>query len=127
MDHCLKRLKVIEQEYTSIAQVSTETLVVFFSSATSPPPPESIPHFPHNVYYVDTCVLYKWLLVSQWGMMSHKSIPFLVDYIVKKIHIDPKILKIVQLSEMFLLDTDGPFLRTKNKLHKRESYFWGQM
>ena len=40
--------------------------------------------FPHNVYNVDTRVWYKWRLVSRGGTMSHKIIPFFVDYIVKK-------------------------------------------
>ena len=40
--------------------------------------------------------------------MIHKIIPFLVDYIVKNGHIDPKISKIIQNSEIFLPDTDEP-------------------
>ena len=40
--------------------------------------------------------------------MSHKIISFLVDYIVKNCHIDPKISKIIKHSEIVLPDTDGP-------------------
>ena len=40
--------------------------------------------------------------------MPHKLISFLVDYIVKKCHIDPKISMIIQHSEIFLPDTDDP-------------------
>ena len=73
----------------------------------------NIPHLkiktllPHNVYNAHTRVWYKWRLVSRWGM-SHKIIPFLVDYIVKHGHIDPEISKIFQHSEIILPDTDGP-------------------
>ena len=42
------------------------------------------------------------------GAMFHKTIPILVDYIVKNGHIDPKISKINPNSEIFLPDTDDP-------------------
>ena len=45
------------------------------------------------------------------GAMSQKIIPFLVDYIVKNGHIDPKISKTIQHSEIFLPDTNGPLSR----------------
>ena len=45
------------------------------------------------------------------GTMSQKIIPFLVDYIVKNGHIDPKISKTIQHSEIFLPDTNGPLSR----------------
>ena len=67
---------------------------------------------PHKVYYVDTRVWYKWCLVSRGGgTMSQKIIPFLVDYIVKNGHIDPKISKTIQYSEIFLQGTNGPLSR----------------
>ena len=40
--------------------------------------------------------------------MSQKIFPFLVDFIVKNCHIDPKILKTIKRSEIFLPDTNGP-------------------
>ena len=40
--------------------------------------------------------------------MFHKTIPYLVDYIVKNSHIDPNISKIIPNSEIFLPDTDDP-------------------
>ena len=40
--------------------------------------------------------------------MSHKIMPFRVDYIVKNDHIDTKFSKIIQRSEIFLQDTDEP-------------------
>ena len=49
------------------------------------------------------------------GAVSHKIIPFLVDYIVQNSHIDPKISKIIQHSEILMPDTDGPLSsNTKN-------------
>ena len=80
-------------------------------ASATPPPLDTRPHS-HNVYYVDTPVWYKWCLVSQWGggggAMFHKIIPFLVVYIVKYGHIDPKISKIIPNSEIFLPDTEDP-------------------
>ena len=46
--------------------------------------------------------------------MSQKIIPFLVDYIVKNGHIDPKISQTIQHSEIFLPDTNGPLSRNQN-------------
>ena len=43
--------------------------------------------------------------------MSQKIISFLVDYIVKNGHIDPKISKTIQHSEIFLPDPNGPLSR----------------
>ena len=42
------------------------------------------------------------------GAMFHKIFPFLVDYIVKNGHIDPKISKIIQNFAIFLPDIDDP-------------------
>ena len=57
-----------------------------------------------------THVWYKWRLVSRVGTMFHKIILFLVDYVVKIGHIDPKISRmiIIQYYEIFLPDTDDP-------------------
>ena len=70
---------------------------------------------PHNSYYVDTHVWYTWRVWSRGGTMSHKIIPFLVDYIVANGHIDPKISKTIQHSEIFFF------------LHNLEIKFFGQM
>ena len=40
------------------------------------------------------------------GAILHKTIPFLVDYIVQNGHTDPKISKIIPHSEIFLAETD---------------------
>ena len=48
------------------------------------------PPIQQTVYYVDIRDWYKWCLVSGGMEISHKTIPFFVDNIVKNGHIDPK-------------------------------------
>ena len=48
--------------------------------------------------------------------MSQKIIPFLVVTIVKNGHIDLKISKTIQHSEIFLPDTNGSLSRSKREV-----------
>ena len=82
-------------------QRSKSHIFGFFASATSFPPWYKTT-LPHNVYYVDTRVWYKWLLVSRGGGgdVPYNNSVFGCLY-SKNSHIFPKISKIIPNSEIF--------------------------